>query len=83
MHVLTTPLELSVEDGNLVLEILRTMQADIAGLRASNKEILHRLSALELTTAQMALTLANHEARFDRIEARLDRIAKRLELRDA
>jgi hypothetical protein len=83
MNVSTAFVELSVEEHNLVLDILRSMQADIAGLKASNKEILTRLGSLELGEAQTAFTLANHEARFDRIAEQLERIEKRLELRDS
>ncbi len=90
MQVLLRPLELSVQDRDLVLDILRKIQADIAGLKEIQKEILLRLNTLEVSVASLrigsaetALTLARHEARFDQIEARLGRIGKRLELIDS
>lgn len=67
---------------NLVLEHLRAMRSDIAGLRSDMEDVKHRLSSLEQQVAGLRADFAHYSARTDRLEERIARIERRLELRD-
>jgi hypothetical protein len=75
---------MTAETENLVLEHLRHIRADIDGLRLDVRDVKHRLTALEITTANFAAAEAGHyaatAARADRTDERLDRIERRLDL---
>ena len=77
------------EPGNLVLEHLRHIRADIAGLREDVREIKHRqndaariFASLRREQAGDAETVAHVEARLDRFGERLERVERRLDLTD-
>lgn len=80
---------MSDEPGNLVLEHLRHIRADIAGLREDVREIKHRqndtsriLASMRREQAGDAETVAHVEARLDRFGERLERVERRLDLAD-
>ena len=77
------------ETDNLILEMLRAIRAEIAGLRADLKENTQRLGRLEVSIAGLRRdsahgeeTQVEQEARMDRLARRIERIEKRLELSD-
>lgn len=61
---------------NLVLEHLRAIRADIAGLRADNIEFRERLGSLEAS-------FASFSRRLDRVVGDIEIIKRRLDLADA
>lgn len=61
---------------DLVLELLRAIRGDIAGLKTGQTEIKERLGFLEQQYASIS-------RRVDRIDLTLDRIARRLDLVDS
>ncbi len=72
---------------NLLLEHLKRMQADLAGSRERDQEILIRLSRIESGLARITRDQASDYSEtvedrhaLDRIKERLERIEKRLEL---
>lgn len=72
---------------NLVLEHLRSLRADMAGLREDVREIKHRqndmaqsLAGLRGWQANDAATVAHVEARVDRLQEDLERIKRRLDI---
>lgn len=74
---------------NLVLEHLRAIRTEIAGLRDDVREIKHRqndmarqIAALRREQAGDAETTAHVEARLDRFGERLERIERRLDIAD-
>jgi hypothetical protein len=74
---------------NLVLEILRRLQSDMADLKAGQRDIQYRLTLIEARLAGVERNLADHyaayagqSARLDRFEDRMERLERRLELRD-
>jgi len=64
---------------NLVLEHLKRIQAELSGLRESNREIISRLGHIEVTLADQSVTLGEHTVRWAEQSVRLDRIVDRLE----
>jgi hypothetical protein len=71
---------MTVETENLMIEILKRIQADISGLLFDMVDLEHRVSMIERNTADIAMSYAGQSLRFDRLEERLDRIDRRLEL---
>jgi len=65
---------------NLVLEHLKRIQAELSGLRESNKHIVSRLGHIETTLADHTVRWAEQSVRLDHVVERLDRIERRLEL---
>lgn len=74
---------------NVVLEILKSIQADIRDIRSKQDETLVRITQLETAMLSVKREIAyvfeadihqNH--RNDRINQRLDRIERRLDLHD-
>jgi uncharacterized coiled-coil protein SlyX len=77
------------ETENLVVEILRRLQGDMAELKSGQQDMRHRLSLIETRLAGMERNLSDQYAgyagqsvRIDRLEERLDRLERRLELTD-
>ena len=68
---------------NLMLEILKRLQHDMAGLRADMGDVKHRLTLLERGVADLHAAVAGQSGRIDRVENRLERIERRLDLTDA
>jgi predicted nucleic acid-binding Zn-ribbon protein len=68
------------ETQNLVIEILKKIQVDIAGLKFDMVDLKHRVSMIERNTADIASSYAGQSVRIDRLEERLDRIERRLDL---
>jgi tetrahydromethanopterin S-methyltransferase subunit G len=67
---------------NLVLEILRRMQADMAILRDDMRDVKTRLSSIEGRLAHSSADHATQSLRIDRLEDRLERIEHRLDIHD-
>lgn len=74
---------------NLVIEILRRLQTDMADIKAGQQDVAHRLTLVEMRLAGVERNLADHYAayagqslRIDRIEQRIERIERRLEVAD-
>jgi len=72
---------------NLLLEHMKRIQAEMSGLRESNRDIISRLGHIEMVLADHTVALAEHTVRWaeqsvrlDRVVERLDRIERRLEL---
>lgn len=72
---------------NLILEHLRSIRTDIAGMRDDIREIKQRLSNLESgigslkrDTADLYSENAAQHLRYDRLADRIEKIEKRLEL---
>jgi hypothetical protein len=63
---------------NLVLEILRRMQGDMADLKAGQRDIQHRLILVETRLAGVERNLADHYAAYAGQSARIDRLEERL-----
>jgi hypothetical protein len=67
---------------NLVLEILRRIQADVAILREDMRDVKTRLSSIEARLAHSGADYATQSLRIDRLEDRLERIEHRLDIHD-
>ena len=74
---------------NLVFEHLKAIRADVQDLKADNRDIKMRLSAVGHSLASVVLGLgegyssnARQQAAIDRMNQRILRIEKRLELAD-
>ncbi len=74
---------------NIVLEILRRIQEDMAELKAGQRDIQHRLTLVETRLAGVERNLADHyaayagqSARIDRMENRLESLERRLDLQE-
>ena len=72
---------------NLILEHLRSIRSDVAGMRDDIREIKQRLSNLESgigslkrDTADLYTENAAQHLRYDRLADRIEKIEKRLEL---
>jgi septal ring factor EnvC (AmiA/AmiB activator) len=72
---------------NLVLEHLRVIRADIAGIRDDAREIKQRLTSLEAGVAALRRDNANlygdvseQHARYDRLADRIERLERRLDI---
>ena len=77
------------ETENLVVEILRRLQGDMAELKSGQQDMRHRLSLIETRLAGMERNLADQYAgyagqsvRIDRLDERLGRLERRLEITD-
>jgi septal ring factor EnvC (AmiA/AmiB activator) len=64
----------------LILEILRRIQTDIADLKADVREIRARVGNLEIHIARMEVRLAELSVRMGRRDEPMERILRRLEL---
>lgn len=80
---------MTAETENLILEILKKIQAGQAESRRDIREIKDRLTlmdgalaAIRSETANLYGLYAHQSSRIDRIEDRLECIERRLELRD-
>ena len=72
---------------NLILEHLRALRADSAGIREDIQEIKQRLTGLEVAVGSIKRDLgdlytenASQHIRYDRLAARIEKIERRLEL---
>ncbi len=75
---------MSDQPENLVLVLLRRLDASMGVLRADMAEVKQRLTTIEIQIANLSSTESSHYAqtmlRSDRHEARLERIERRLDL---
>jgi len=78
------------DPNNLVLEHLRAIRAEFGGFRVDIHDVKGRLTALEVSVANLRTEMANlhgdfagQSGRIDRVENRLERIERRLGLLDA
>ena len=74
---------------NLVLEILRAIRGDIAGIRSDIRDIKTRQTDMSRTIAGIrrdqaddAEVSAHVQARLDRLQEEVDRIKRRLDIAD-
>jgi regulator of replication initiation timing len=72
---------------NLILEHLRALRADSAGIREDIQEIKQRLTGLEVANGGIKRDLgdlytenASQHIRYDRLAARIEKIERRLEV---
>ena len=72
---------------NLILEHLRAMRADLAGIRDDTQEVKQRLSGLEAgvgglkrDAGDLYTENASQHVRYDRLAAGIEKIERRLEL---
>ena len=72
---------------NIILEHLRAMRADVAGIREDMQEVNQRLIGLEAgvgclkrDTGDLYTENANQHIRYDRLASRIEKIERRLEL---
>ncbi len=73
---------MSTETENLVVEILRRIQSDLASVKLDMVDIKHRMSSIELHIGELSSSFAGQSLRIDRLDERLARIERRLELQD-
>lgn len=80
----------AVDPTDIVLEHLRALRSEFDGFRADMRDVKGRLTALEVSVANLRGEVANlhgdfagQSGRIDRVETRLERIENRLSLRDA
>jgi hypothetical protein len=66
----------------VILEILRRIQADIADLKADAREIRARVGNFEIRFSHMGLQMAELSVRTDRRDEQMERILRRLGLSD-
>lgn len=71
------------ETANLILALLRKLDARMDRLEADMADLKHRLSSLEQQVAGLRMDLAHYSLRQDQHDERLRRIEHRLELRDS
>jgi septal ring factor EnvC (AmiA/AmiB activator) len=64
----------------LMYEVLKSMQSDIAALREGQRETNAALNAIRIHMVAMQQDIQNLYTAFTRHEARLDRIERRLEI---
>lgn len=78
------PRPVSDQPDNLVLELLRAIRGDIAGLRDDMADMRRRLTTLEIQVTNLASTEGSHYAntalRLDRLGDDVDRIKRRLDI---
>lgn len=78
---------MSDEPDNVVLILLRRIDAKVDEMRADLAEVKQRLTTLEIQVGNLVATEQSHYAqvmlRMDRHEMRLDRIERRLDLTEA
>ena len=70
------------EPDNLVLEILRRMDARLSQVADDVGDLKVRMTSMERGLASVEMSIAGVQHRIDRVEQRLDRIEKRLDLVD-
>lgn len=74
---------MTAETENLVIEILKRIQADITAIKNDLLEVKVQQSAMGQQLAGLTSAVYGGQSRLDRIEIRLDRIERRLDLVDA
>jgi cob(I)alamin adenosyltransferase len=68
---------------NLILEILKRIQGDMADMKADVSDIKLRVTATEEHLATMMMSIAGLNSRLDKLDGRVLRIERRLELTEA
>ena len=67
---------------DLVLEILKKVQADISEMKAGQRNLRQDVQALHGYLAAMHGDLNSKEGRISELESRVDRVERRLEIAD-
>lgn len=62
----------------LIYEVLKSIQAQVAIVREDNEHIKTRLTSIDTRLAQVHGDMASQSGRLDRIESRLSRVETRL-----
>jgi predicted nuclease with TOPRIM domain len=73
---------MTAETENLVLEILKRLQADLASLKSDATEIKVQQSLMGQQLGALTTAFYTGQSRLDKIESRLERIERRLDLVD-
>ena len=68
---------------NLVLVLLRRMDAKLDRVIDDIGDLKHRMTSVERQVGELRVDMAGLSARMDRFDSRLDRIGRRLDLVDA
>lgn len=68
---------------DLVLDLLRELRRKMDLMHADLKDVKHRVTAIEISTATLLGSDALKSDRLDRLESRLERVEQRLQLREA
>ena len=68
---------------NMMLEILKRMQVDIADMKGDIADLKTRATAVDEHIGGLFITISGNNARLDRVVDRLERIERRLDLTEA
>ncbi len=71
---------MTAETENLLLEILKRLQSDMADVKADLADIRLRVTATEDHLATLVMSVAGVNHRLDRLAERVERIERRLDL---
>ena len=74
---------MTAETENLLLEILKRVQTDIADMKGDLADLKTRATAVDEHMGGLFITISGNNARLDRLAERLDRIERRLDLTEA
>ena len=69
--------------GNLILENLKRMQADMSEMKSDISDLRLRMTATEEHLATLVMSTAGINHRLDRVSDRVERIERRLDLTEA
>lgn len=75
--------EMTADIENLILEHLRAIRSDLAGLGERIDRVEKRMAAVEQHVIAVSIDIGNLNGRMASVESRLDRIECRLELIEA
>ena len=65
---------------DLIYEVLKSIQKNVADLKEAQRVTNERLGFLETGMAQLGMQVASVSTRIDHLDVRLDKIEKRLDL---
>lgn len=71
---------MTAETENLLLEILRRVQTDVADMKGDIADLKTRATAVDEHIGGLFITISGNNARLDRVVERLERIERRLDL---
>ncbi len=74
---------MTAETENLLLEILKRIQTDIADMKGDIADLKTRATAVDEHMGRLFITISGNNNRLDRVVERLERIERRLDLTEA
>jgi hypothetical protein len=74
---------MTAETENLLLEILKRIQTDIADMKGDIADLKTRATAVDEHMGGLFITISGNNNRLDRVAERLERIERRLDLTEA